>query len=201
MSFLKNIDHSRYKIEDIVYKTFICDDCTQKNKEYSLCEDDSCPKDLKNFGYVSLQYLQNPLVYVTTPIMTCLFGVDKDTWNMSLQFTGLKTNNEMKSFFDMIQTLEMYQMKYLDLKEDETDLYNSQIKYDKKGKYEPNLSVKIPFKSNRFDCDIKNDNYSSMTILNINNFTKMKCDIYIDRIWKYNGKFICKWKCKKIHIV
>ena len=60
MSFLKNIDHSRYKIEDIVYKTFICDDCTQKNKEYSLCEDDSCPKDLKNFGYVSLQYLQNP---------------------------------------------------------------------------------------------------------------------------------------------
>ena len=74
--------------------------------------------------------------------MTCLFGVDKNTWNMSLQFTGLKTDNEMKNFFDTIQRIELFQMKYLDLNEDETDLYNSQIKYDKKGKYDPNLSVK-----------------------------------------------------------
>lgn len=201
MSFLKNIDHSRYEVDKISYKLFTCDDCTAKKKEFSLCEDDSCPKDLKNFGYISLEYLQNPIVYFTTPVMTCLFGVDKNTWNMSLQFTGIKTNNEMKNFFETIKKIEMFQMKYLDLNEDDTHLYNSQIKYDKNGKYEPNLSVKIPFKSNRFDCDIKNDNYSSMTILNINNFTKMKCDIYIDRIWKYNGQFICKWKCKKIHIV
>ena len=201
MSFLKNIDHSKYVVDDITYKTFTCDDCSSKKKEFSLCEDDSSPKNLKNFGYITLQYLQNSIIYITTPVMTCLFGIDKNTWNMSLQFSNIKTNNEMKSFFDTIQRIEMFQMKYLDLNEDETHLYNSQIKYDKKGKYDPNLSVKIPFKYNRFECDIINDNYSSMTILNINNFTKMKCDIYIDKIWKYNGQYICKWKCKKIHIV
>ena len=107
MSFLKNINCDRYKIEDIVYKTFTCDDCTAKKKEFSLCENGDCPKNLKNFGYISLQYLQNPIVYITTPVMTCLFGVDKNTWNMSLQFTGLKTDTEMKTFFRWIDPLHL----------------------------------------------------------------------------------------------
>ena len=36
------------------------------------------------------------------------------------------------------------------LSEDDSDLFISQIKYDKKN-YDPNLSVKIPFKHNRYD--------------------------------------------------
>ena len=36
------------------------------------------PKDLLNYGYISLQYLDNPYVYVTTPPMVCVFGVDKN---------------------------------------------------------------------------------------------------------------------------
>jgi len=201
MSFLKKIDNSNYNIDNIVYKTFICKDCSKKKKEYELCMDDKSPKDLKNFGYSSLQYMQNPLVYVTTPPMICLFGVDKNTWNMSLQFKDVKTNNVMKSFYDFIQGIEFKQMQYLNLNEDDADLYNSQIKIDKNNKYDPNLSVKVPFKYNKFECDIHNENYSSMTILNINNFTKMQCDIYIDNIWKYNDQYICKWKCKKINIL
>ena len=203
MSFLKNIEHGRYNIDNISFKTFICKDCSneQKNKEYELCIDGKCPKDLKNFGYVSLNYLQNPLIYLTTPPMICLFGVNKNNWTMSLQFKNLKVDNTMKSFFDFIQNLEFKVMQSLGLEEDDSDLFVSQIRYDKARKYDPNLSVKIPFKNNRFDCDIKNENYSSMTILNINNFTKMQCDIYIDNIWKWNDKFICKWKCKKIYIL
>ena len=30
MSFLKNIDHDKYNVENISYKTFICKDCTKK---------------------------------------------------------------------------------------------------------------------------------------------------------------------------
>ena len=201
MSFLKNIEHSKYDINDIKYKTFTCKDCSVKKKEYEICFDDSSPKSLKNFGYCSLQYLQNALVYVTTPPMVCLFGVDKVTNNMSLQFTNLKTDIHMKNFYEFIQQIEFNQMKYLDLDEDDADKYTSQIRTDKANKYDPNLSVKIPFKYNKFECDIKNENYSSMNILNINRFTKMQCDIYIDNIWKYNGQYICKWKCKKIYII
>ena len=201
MSFLKNIEHDKYDIDKIVYKTYTCKDCTQKKKEYEVCLNDSCPKDLKNFGYCSLQYLQNPLIYITTPPMICLFGLDKNTNNMSLQFTNVKTDNVMKSFFNFIQGIEFTQMKYLDLNEEDADLYMSQIRYDKENKYDPNLSVKVPFKYNKYDCDIKNENYSSMNILNINRFTKMQCDIYIDNIWKWNDQYICKWKCKKIYIL
>ena len=59
MSFLKNVEHSRYNIDDLKFQTFICKDCsTGKKKEYELCTDESCPKDLKNFGYISLNYLR-----------------------------------------------------------------------------------------------------------------------------------------------
>ena len=85
--------------------------------------------------------------------------------------------------------------------DDDMDIYASQIRFDKQEKYDPNLSVKIPFKYNKYECDIKNENYSSMNILNINNFTKMQCDIYIDNIWKFNGKFVCKWKVSRILLV
>ena len=202
MSFLKNINHEKYDINNITFKTFTCKDCTQKKKEYELCSDDSCPKSLKNFGYIALQYQQNPLVYVTTPPMVCLFGLDKQSNNMSLQFKNYKIDNTMKSFFEFVKNIEFKQMQYLDLDEDDSDdLFISQIKWDKANKYDPNLSVKVPFKYNRYECDIKNENYSSMNITNINNFTTMQCDIYIDNIWKWNDKFICKWKCKKIYIL
>ena len=201
MSFLKYIDHSAYDLNDINYSTFICKDCTKKQKEFELTLDDESPKDLKNFGYISLNYQNNPLIYVTTPPMICLFGVDKNTNNMSLQFTNLKNDHVMQSFFNFVKNIEFTQMNYLNLNDDDMDSYTSQIRFDKQEKYDPNLSVKIPFKYNKYECDIKNENYSSMNILNINNFTKMQCDIYIDNIWKWNDKFICKWKCKKIYIL
>ena len=29
----------------------------------------------------------------------------------------------------------------------------------------------------------------------------MQCDIYIDKIWKYNDVYYCKWKARKIYLV
>ena len=31
-------------------------------------------------------------------------------------------------------------------------------------------------------------------------FSKIFYDIYIDKIWKFNEKYICKWKVKKIQL-
>ena len=201
MSKLKNITHDLYKVDQIKYTKYLIKDCSAKKKEYVLDKSKEDAVDIKNIGYVSLYYNQNPLIYVTTPVMVCLFGLDKRTKQMSLQFTNLESDSEMKSFFDFIENIEVNNMKNLGIDEDNYDKYINQIRYDKDRKYDPNLSVKVPFVNNRYDIDIYSDEYSLINIENICNFTKMKCDIYIDKIWKWNDVFTCKWKAKVIHLV
>ena len=201
MSKLKNITHDLYKVDQIKYTKYLIKDCSAKKKEYVLDKSKEDAVDIKNIGYVSLYYNQNPLIYVTTPVMVCLFGLDKRTKQMSLQFTNLESDSEMKSFFDFIENVEVNNMKNLGIDEDNYDKYINQIRYDKDRKYDPNLSVKVPFVNNRYDIDIYSDDYSLINIENICNFTKMKCDIYIDKIWKWNDVFTCKWKVKVIHLV
>jgi len=201
MSKLKNITHDLYKVDQIKYTKYLIKDCSAKKKDYVLDKSKENAVNIKNIGYVSLYYNQNPLIYVTTPVMVCLFGLDKRTKQMSLQFTNLESDSEMKSFFDFIENIEVNNMKNLGIDEDNYDKYINQIRYDKDRKYDPNLSVKVPFVNNRYDIDIYSDNYSLINIENICNFTKMKCDIYIDKIWKWNDVFTCKWKAKVIHLV
>ena len=201
MSKLKNITHDLYKVDQIKYTKYLIKDCSAKKKDYVLDKSKENAVDIKNIGYVSLYYNQNPLIYVTTPVMVCLFGLDKITKQMSLQFTNLESNSEMKSFFDFIENIEVNNMRNLGIDEDNYDKYINQIRYDKDRKYDPNLSVKVPFVNNRYDIDIYSDEYSLINIENICYFTKMKCDIYIDKIWKWNDVFTCKWKAKVIHLV
>ena len=201
MSKLKNITHDLYKVDQIKYTKYLIKDCSVKKKEYILDKSKEDAVDIKNIGYVSLYYNQNPLIYVTTPVMVCLFGLDKKTKQMSLQFTNLESDNEMKSFFDFIENVEVNNMKHLGIGEDNYDKYINQIRYDKQKQYDPNLSVKVPFVNNRYDMDIYSDDYDLINIENICNFTKMRCDIYIDKIWKWNDVFTCKWKVKVIHLV
>ena len=201
MSKLKNITHDLYKVADIKYTKYLIKDCSSKKKEYIPDKSKEDAVNIKNIGYVSLYYNQNPLIYVTTPVMVCLFGLDKKTKQMSLQFTNLESDSEMKSFFDFIENVEVNNMKHLGIDEDNYDKYINQIRYDKQNKYDPNLSVKVPFVNNRYDMDIYSDDYDLINIENICNFTKMRCDIYIDKIWKWNDVFTCKWKVKVIHLV
>ena len=203
MSKLKNITHDLYKVDQIKYTKYLIKDCSVKKKdiEYVIDKSKENAVDIKNIGYVSLYYNQYPLIYVTTPVMVCLFGLDKRTKQMSLQFTNLESDSEMKSFFDFIENIEVNNMRNLGIDEDNYDKYINQIRYDKDRKYDPNLSVKVPFVNNRYDIDIYSDDYSLINIENICNFTKMKCDIYIDKIWKWNDVFTCKWKAKVIHLV
>ena len=201
MSKLKNITHDLYRVDQIKYTKYLIKDCSAKKKDYIIDKSKEDAVNIKNIGYVSLYYNQNPLIYVTTPVMVCLFGLDKKTKQMSLQFTNLESDSEMKSFFDFIENIEVNNMRNLGIDEDNYDKYINQIRYDKDRKYDPNLSVKVPFVNNRYDIDIYSDDYSLINIENICNFTKMRCDIYIDKIWKWNDVFTCKWKVKVIHLV
>ena len=93
---------------------------------------------------------------------------------MCLQFTDFKTDSEMRSFHDFIQELELRQMKYLGLNEETCNLYNSQIRQDKDGKYDPYLLVKVPFKNNRYEVDICNKDSSITGLEMINARNKLK---------------------------
>ena len=77
---------------------------------------------------------------------------------------------------------------------------NRNGKYDKAEKYEPNLSVKLPFHYNKFVTDLYSDFSSAVNIFNIKKFQRMECDIFADKVWRMNDKFYMKWKCKIIHM-
>lgn len=197
MNKLKNIDYNKYKLEDINYISYICTDV--KKKKYK--QDNTIPKDNDRLSHIDIFYGYNTILELTTPEMIIPFGIDKGNgFQMKLQFTNYKSDSNMKSFYDFISNLEFQQMQYIGLDENNVDLYNSQIYQDKQNKYDPLLTVKIPFIKNKFNVDIYHDEYI-LNVLSINKFSKVKCDIYIDKIWKYNEKYICKWKVKKIYVL
>ena len=201
----KYITSEKLTPENLNLKRYKCDDMSIikiNDKTYSECSD--LDKDHPCFGYITVGYLKNPQLYVTTPVMKCLFGVQNKgggNFQMNLQFTNLEEDPNMKQFYDFIEGCEFYAMKYLGLDENDSDRFVSQIYHDKKGMYEPNLNVKLPFQYNQFTTDLYSEFSSGVNIFSINKFQKMECDLYVDRIWRMNDKFYMKWKCKIIHLV
>ena len=203
---LCNQYHEQLPVDKIHYDFFVCDDMSVKDKDktFQRCSDKrkKC-KDNLCFGYVQVYIGKYPNLTVTTPIMTCPFGIQNQgsNYSLSLQFTDVEEDEYMKSFYEWIQALEFAQMKYLGLTDKDIDSYISQIKYDKKGKYDPNLHVKIPFHYNKFQTDIYSDDHSAVNLFYLQKFAKVQCDIYIDKIWKFNDQYVCKWKVKCIHLL
>ena len=189
----------------VSFVNYQCDDMSiTKSSDKTYSENNELHKDHPCFGYIQIYYLKNPLIYVTTPPMKCLFGVTRsgsNNFQMSLQFTDLEEDPVMKQFFDFIQNTEFMCMKHLGLTEEDSERFISQIKYDKAEIYEPNLSVKLPFHYNKFVTDLYSDFSSAVNIFNIKKFQRMECDIFADKVWRMNDKFYMKWKCKIIYLV
>ena len=88
--FLKNIQHNNYLEQPITYSKYICKNCNAKNKVYEYSNDERDPKDISNIGYIDVSINDN-IIYVTTPIMICPFGFNKETDILTLQFSNVKT--------------------------------------------------------------------------------------------------------------
>ena len=183
-------------INNLYYKLFICKDCSQSIKEYE--ESNENPKNILNFGYVQIYDNLTPNLILRTPPMVCIFGLNKKYWSINLQFTNYKNDKIMNGFLKLLENIDNLNKEYLGI---DDDLYLNQIKYDKNEKYDPNIIIKLPKTKTGFNIDIINQNYDNMTIFNIQKYSKMICDIYIDKIWKFNDKFVCKWKAKRIEIL
>jgi len=196
-----NSFHDDLKIQELGCQHYSCTNVNAKKKEFVKCLTD--PKTDLKYCYSQLFYRKKTQFVVTTPIMVCPFGISSqgNSFSMCLQFTNNTSDPDMNNFYKFIQQCEYKQMELLGLQEGEEDLFISQIKHDKKGKYDPNLQVKIPFSYNKFQCDIYSDDYAGVGIMNISKFCKVQCDIYLDKIWKYNDQYISKWKTKMIHLM
>lgn len=195
---LKEIGCEKIKAELIKYEYYEKNDNEFLKKDY---EDQLYLK--PDFGYIQISYGDMSRLTVTTPEMLCLFGLQKGSSNyfsMSLQFTNYLEDPVMKQFYDFIQNIEFYHMAKLGISDKNISVFQSQIKQDKNNKYDPNLSVKVPFTYNKFNVDIYSKDYSGVNMYYIQNFTKMKCDIYIDKIWKFNDSFVCKWKVSTVYL-
>jgi len=182
-------------VNNFYHKLYICSNC-EDNKEYE--ESNNIPSKILNYGYVQIYNNKTPNLTLKTPPMTCIFGLNKKYWSINLQFTNYKNDKIMESFLNLLENIDKLNKDYLQI---EDDLYINQIKYDKNNKYDPNLIVKLPKNKNGFNVDITNKDYDNMSIFNIQKYSKMVCEIYIDKIWKFNDKYICKWKAKKIEII
>jgi hypothetical protein len=205
---LENRLHTTLFPENIKFKKFNCVDMSVtrlSEKTFEEYDDtDGSHRDHPCFGYIEIYYKDDPFFYVTTPPMTCLFGIQHrygSNFEMCLQFDDLDIDTQMQGFFEFVESVEFSCMKHIGLTEDESDRFVSQIKVDKKQRYEPKLLVKVPFTYTSFQTDIYSDTEERVNILTIPRFTKVECDIYIDRVWRMNQKFYAKWKCRCIHLL
>lgn len=197
----------KLNVRELVCQHMSCTNVNAKKKEFIECDSDPM-SDLK-YCYSQLYYFGTPQFVVTTPIMKTPFGIGglqdkggfRHNFHLYLQFTNYKTDKDMKRFYNFIQECEYRQMELLGLTEQEAGLFSSQIKYDKQKQYDPNLATKIPFSYNQFQCDIYSDSYSAVSIMDVKKFSRVQCDIYLDKIWKYNDNYISKWKIKMIHLM
>mgnify|MGYP006082904451 CR=1 FL=1 len=201
MSKLNGRDYKIYDPEKIIYTNYNCKNPNVKKKQYYK-DDDLLAINNDRLSYINVNYSSKHVI-IKTPIMTSPFKINDKTGSfiMNLQFSNFKDNELMNEFYEFIRHVEQTQIKHIGLDETNIDKYSTQIRRDKEKKYDPNLIVKIPFRYNKFECEAYNNEGDFINILNINPFSKVQCDIYIDKIWKFNDQFICKWKCKTIQLI
>ena len=187
-----NVNHQRAKYKDKIFK-----------KDFVSCELHKSPKNNFLLSHMNLFYNGNNKINITTPIMQNVFGINKkyNSFNMCISFADIENNPNIKGFYDIIKAFEFSQMAYIGLTEKTQNEYISQIKYPEDDKYDPFITIKLPFRYNKFDVDIYNKEYSGMGIMDIRHGNKLRCNIYIDTIQKYNGKYMCKWKCSYIEMI
>lgn len=188
----ENPEHATAKFKENIFKN-----------EYVSCFKNKIPYNNLLLTHLNVNYLGINKINITTPVMKNIFGINKryNSFDMCLSFHNIDTDPDVKGFYDVIKAFEYSQMVQIGLTEKTQSDYLTQIRQSEDERYDPYLSIKLPFRYNKFDIDIYNKDYSAMSIMDIRHGAMLRCNIYIDKIQKYNGKYICKWKCSYIDVI
>ena len=121
------------------------------------------------------------------------FGIEKyyNNYLLKLQFRNIKNDPNIKEFYDFIIKLETKLKELLNEEFPSSLIHND--------KYDPILVMKLPQQYNKFICDAFKDN-KPLSIFDIEKGSYCICDILIDSIWNFKGKYYYKIKVKNINL-
>lgn len=187
-------------------------------------------KSLDNGGKtVYIGYNGKPLI-VQTPEMAAPFGSTKwnptggeggkDKYTLEMSFKGVESRPYLKTFMDLVENLDekiiesglensqnWFKKKYNN-KDVVGALYTPMLKRSKDketgevdDKYPPTFRINLPFKDDKFDCDIYNTSKEQITLSNIDKGSKVTAILQCMGIWVAGGKFGCSWKVIQLRVV
>lgn len=144
---------------------------------------------IKQIKYVKsfLKYNGDKLI-IELPVMKCINGIDKyfSKYQIMLEITD-------KDFLDFMIDLEETNKKHCD----SNNKYKSNLVHNNNKSY---LTLKVPYRYNRFEIDIKSDRIYLPTIENIKPNTNIKCKIILPKLWTYENISGCLMDVKEIFI-
>lgn len=119
-------------------------------------------------------FYNNDKVLIDLPIMKCKNGIEKyfNKYQVMLEIDD-------ENFLKFINSLELNNKKYCR----KDSIYKSNITTDGIKKY---LILKVPFRYNRVETNIKSERIYLPTIENIEPGMELKCKMLVPKTWLYN---------------
>jgi len=139
-------------------------------------------------------YYEDAPILIETGILPAPFGLDESYNNKFIKLALKDIKNSMKSqeLYTFIETLEK---KLVELIPD-CDVIESQLRCH--SKYDPILTVKIPMGKNTVNVDIVDKNGAPFNLYGLSKGDYVNCQILIDTVWHFRGKYSYKIKAKRI---
>jgi hypothetical protein len=139
---------------------------------------------------------QDKIIKIKTPKLKCPFGIEFEynKYLIKLELTGLKNNNEIIEFNDLIQSYIKEIQEYM---KNSNLIYSDFIRYS--DKYDPLMKFFLPVRYDKFEVDFyKNGNLTTFKDINKNDYLQLEMELI--SIWKLKNKYGLNFKIKKIFI-
>lgn len=186
-------------------------------------------KMLDNGGkFINIFYDKKPLI-IQTPEMTTPFGMhswsadatSNEKYSIDLSFKNKEARKSLTAFFNVISALDTkltndvleHSTQWLNKKITSIAvveaLYTPLIKYAKdkntgevNNSYPPTFRVSIPYKDNKFQCLIFDNDKEILDITSVETkHAKITSIMKCTGIWVAGGKFGCSWKSAQLRVL
>ena len=153
-------------------------------------------ENLKKKKFIEIFNDKNEIITIKTPILKCPFGLEEEykKFLVKLELTNYENDLEINNFFKQMISLEEDVKKFM---EKEELFYNDIIRYS--DKFDPLIKFYLPFRYDKFEVDFYK-NKSLTTSKEITKGCKLKLELNVLSIWKFQNKYGINFKVKKINI-